>query len=590
MSVCISCEYKALGVELVTITLDSGILKEEAKTIETAEGKSVILPSGDNLWSPSGYTFSGWAETATGIDRYKAGDKCSSTKSITLYATWAENMVTLSYNANGGEETGEIKSATVAKGTEVTLDNGGTLSRDGFVFSGWTDGKTNYEPGSKLSLNEDIKLYALWTEKPNIKYYSEGTLIAIEYLQNNSAKIGNGNGLSKEGEALYWTTGSDCTGTRYKVGDNYIGTQSLILYAQWDTVEIYDIGYVDGDDADEATGNPAEYTRYTIATNNNKPIVISGAPTRAGYIFKGWKDEFEKDDTKATRTYIIDAETYGEINLEAVWEKEEDIFITYAITYEIGSDATAAAGNPEEYIRYTEATIKNEPIVISGAPTRPGYLFNGWKLSGKTNDTAVVPYTIDATTTGNIKLEAVWYRVERVGDVIRMGTYPSDTGVYAGRSIEWECIYYDGTNKRALMISEKLLGEKVFDYYSDNYVDSSIHSYLTNEEEKAFIKTYSIDTSIMIGVNAGVKNTIKTQTTGSDKLFLLSKEEVEECWPYSGNRQAPDFDGENRIWWLRSKSIESRGCVYSVRKDGSIYEQPIECTSYIRPAFWLSLD
>lgn len=85
----------------------------------------------------------------------------------------------------------------------------------------------------------------------------------------------------------------------------------------------------------------------------------------------------------------------------------EDTGTTYSISYEIGSDATAATGNPTEYTRYTD-TNKNTAVTISNAPSWAGHTFKGWKLSGTADSTASKTYTISATTTGSITLVAVW--------------------------------------------------------------------------------------------------------------------------------------------------------------------------------------
>ncbi len=544
----------------VTIKFNPGAMTDIPQTISVSEGNKIALPSGDNLWSVNGYTFSGWAETDKGDVKYKAGDTYSASSNCTLYAVWTQNMATLTYNANGGK--GGIKSVKVAVGTEVTLEGEDSFSRDGYELDSWIDRNNGtYQPGGKLTLNEDITLYAVWTEKPNIKYYNEGVLIAIEYLQGNSAKIGDGNGLSKSDCALYWTTESNGTGTIYKVGDTYTGTQSLILYAQWDIASTYDIFYADQDGKDNPAGNPDEYTRYSKATNNNKPIVISNAPTRIGYIFKGWKLESETDDTKATRTYIIYAKTTGDVNLVEVWEKEEDEFKIYAITYEIGDGATAATGNPEEYIRYTEATSKNEPIVISGAPTKTGYVFKGWKVSGKTDDMAKTPYTIEASTMGNIKLEAVWGKVSKVGDIITFGTKD-------GRPITWKCIAYNTHIEQALMISEDILDSKVFG--GSSYADSSIRRYLNGD----FITKYNIDATkiVSIDLSKATETVNKFGYDGADKIFLLSKTEVESYLPNGSDRTA------GGVWWLRTSESSKVGTyAYCVGSDGWI--------SYIDPYY-----
>ena len=71
-------------------------------------------------------------------------------------------IVTLTYNANGG--TGSVSPATVAAGTEVTLDAGSGLSYEGHTFAGWGDSASATEAvASPYKVTENTTLYALWT-------------------------------------------------------------------------------------------------------------------------------------------------------------------------------------------------------------------------------------------------------------------------------------------------------------------------------------------------------------------------------------------------------------------------------------------
>lgn len=82
----------------------------------------------------------------------------------------------------------------------------------------------------------------------------------------------------------------------------------------------YTITYSIGEDATASTGNPDFYTRYTDASKN-KAVTISNAPSKNGYIFKGWKLENAADNTAAT-TYTIGTDTAQNITLVAVWVED----------------------------------------------------------------------------------------------------------------------------------------------------------------------------------------------------------------------------------------------------------------------------
>ncbi len=224
--------------DAVKITFNPGTgVSGEAKEINLVEGQSVILPSGNNLWSASNYTFKGWAESDGGEVKYDAGKSYSVSKNINLYAVWEKNKVTVTFISNGGN--GSVAPITVNVGGTVTINGAQTsLTRDGYTFTGWgttPDGKGGNVISGTLSMTVDSNLtfYAIWEENRNIKYYNGTTLVGVEYPTTDSVAIGDGNGLSQTGKALYWTIDSEGNDTSYDVGEKYTGTSSLVLYAQW---------------------------------------------------------------------------------------------------------------------------------------------------------------------------------------------------------------------------------------------------------------------------------------------------------------------------------------------------------------------
>ncbi len=200
------------------------------------EGQTTFLPSGSRFWEADNYTFKGWEDQRGWGVRYSAGDLYYAEKNTTLYAVWEKNKVTVTYSANGGS--GSVDPVTVEVGETVTVDGtSSSLSREGYTFLGWgtsPDGTGTVISGTvTMPVNSNLTFYAIWKENRNIKYYNGDKLIRIEYPSTDSVAIGDGNGLSKDGHALYWTTSSDGTRTSYDVGEVYTETASLVLYAQW---------------------------------------------------------------------------------------------------------------------------------------------------------------------------------------------------------------------------------------------------------------------------------------------------------------------------------------------------------------------
>lgn len=111
----------------------------------------------------TGYTFQGWATSASGSVAYAAGAAYTANASVTLYAIWKANTYTVSYNANGG--TGAPSSQTKTHGTTLTLSSV-KPTRTNYTFKGWgtsaTSTTVSYAAGASYTANAAVTLYAIW--------------------------------------------------------------------------------------------------------------------------------------------------------------------------------------------------------------------------------------------------------------------------------------------------------------------------------------------------------------------------------------------------------------------------------------------
>ena len=111
----------------------------------------------------TGYTFAGWATSASGSVSYQPGATYSSNASVTLYAKWNAITYTVSYNANGGS--GAPGNQTKTYGVNLTLSST-KPTRTNYNFKGWgtSAGTTtvSYSAGGTYSSNASITLYAIW--------------------------------------------------------------------------------------------------------------------------------------------------------------------------------------------------------------------------------------------------------------------------------------------------------------------------------------------------------------------------------------------------------------------------------------------
>ena len=151
----------------VTLNPNGGTISASGWTLEngayklTTEDESITLPA----ISRTGYTFAGWATSASGSIVYE--DKATISgldgTAVTLYAIWAQTTCTITYNANGGEGTVTDTKSPYNNGATVTVvGNYGKLTKDGYAFIGWSDGTNTYKAGDQFTISANTTLYAQW--------------------------------------------------------------------------------------------------------------------------------------------------------------------------------------------------------------------------------------------------------------------------------------------------------------------------------------------------------------------------------------------------------------------------------------------
>lgn len=111
----------------------------------------------------TGYSFQGWATSASGSVVYSAGANYTANAAVTLYAVWKANTYTVSYDANGG--TGAPANQTKTYGVSLTLSS--TIpTRTNYNFLGWgtsaASTTVSYAAGAAYTTNAAITLYAIW--------------------------------------------------------------------------------------------------------------------------------------------------------------------------------------------------------------------------------------------------------------------------------------------------------------------------------------------------------------------------------------------------------------------------------------------
>ena len=256
------------------------------------------------------------------------------TNNITLYAQWAANEYTISYNVNGGKGNVDIAMATYDK--DIQLDNGSGLSYEGFKFAGW-----------------------------NTKADGSGQQFDIGVPARNLTSI---------------------------------HTANVTLYAQWKESFSRDICEANtGMDAQEFEYTDKNYDvdRYNEIEKNlhsatdNMP---SEGMHRVGYKIIGWNTDKKKAqdgivEYKDKAEFINKSkENNSKVNLYAVWQITEQT-ITYdlngatetALASDTGKVANTIENNTQKYTYRTTTYISSGESTTGKVITRPGYKFVGWE-------------------------------------------------------------------------------------------------------------------------------------------------------------------------------------------------------------------
>lgn len=235
----------------------------------------------------------------------------------------------VTFDSDGGSSVGSVE---VSQNETVTKPQ--NPSKIGYTFLGWYLNNVEYDFSSKVT--DNITLTAKWSidntqEKVWTVTFDSNGGSAIDPLEvNDGAKV-KSTTPSKDGYTfLGWYVGEE------KFDFNTPITKSITLVAKWEKAE--------------------ETTKYTIkfdsqggSTVKNQSVAENGtakkptAPTRKGYIFKGWYlgDTEYNFNTKVTKN----------ITLTAKWEKEAP---KYSYTWEKITESTTN----EYYLFLTKDGVK----------------------------------------------------------------------------------------------------------------------------------------------------------------------------------------------------------------------------------------
>lgn len=312
-----------------------------------------------NIGSPvlakSGYTFGGWATSAsstTAVTTY------STASNQTFYAIWTPVSYTIAYALNGGT------SALPTQANQQiynTFTLAATPARVDYYFAGWSDSATatTYAALATYSITTTsapaITLTAQWIPTYTLNYVLNGSTSAVtgEGTYNSGTVVTLTAAPTRTGYTFNnWLDSSNVT---HAAGSSFTMLQNSVLQAQW-TAILYPVTYA----LNGATGTLPLQSSLTI----NSPFTISPvAPVRAGYTFGGWSDSTSVYPVGST--YVIGTSS---VTLTAQWSA-----IPYSVTYDLGGGQGTLPTQADGSIGSTFTLPAS-----SANPTWIAHTFTGW--------------------------------------------------------------------------------------------------------------------------------------------------------------------------------------------------------------------
>ena len=247
-----------------------------------------------------------------------------------------------------------------------------TTSKTGYTFSGW-----NYD--FTQPINENKIIVASWAANEyTITFNPAGgtcssSEMTVAFDSEYELPI-----PSREGYAFGgWNYG------RTQITDSVWNIdRDVVLKARWTPIE-YNIVY-NLNEGVLGTSNP---TSYTVESGN----IVLNSPTKEGCVFLGWTGN---GVTTPSKNLVIPAGSTGNREYTANWE-----FIGYEIKYNLNGGQNNP-NNPSSF-------IINDPDIVLKAPTREGYLFDGWYTTSTFIDGSRYT-TIPMGWTEDVEVYAKW--------------------------------------------------------------------------------------------------------------------------------------------------------------------------------------
>lgn len=297
--------------------------------------------------------FVGWFTEITGGIQITPDSVVSAHVNQKLYAHWAPNQFTLTYNANGGSVSPATKSLSFG-------DSYGTLptpTRTHYTFNGWytaASGGTKVSADTTPTSSDNVTIYAHWTLVPYYVNWNTGTGYTIKVERTASPNAGASIGtLAQKADVFY----GDVLSVTYTAATGYSlsshGSTSITVTGNITSTKIY------------ATASLNSYTYNIVYRSSNGTSLGS---TTATYKYG------------TTNTITAPAKSgYATPSSQSVtWDSTSPKTITFT---------------------YTPASVATSQSLTSG---------NWWKPSSSTGITFSVKGEYRNRTANSVQVRIVW--------------------------------------------------------------------------------------------------------------------------------------------------------------------------------------
>lgn len=158
------------GKHTITVITEEGVSGVAPVFDDVKEGKTITLP--ENTFTKDGYDFKGWSD---GNGTYQPGDSYTVGDSDIIFtpvweASGSNNSgknILVSFSLGDGVKGEPPTTINVKVGESITLPTA-SLTKEGYVFVGWSDGVNTYKIGNTYIIqSSSVTFTAIWKVSTN---------------------------------------------------------------------------------------------------------------------------------------------------------------------------------------------------------------------------------------------------------------------------------------------------------------------------------------------------------------------------------------------------------------------------------------